>query len=102
VSTSKVIGERTAEKSVGNPNVMFELGWSLAKNKRPIVICQGEHSSKVAFDVRGIRHISYENTWMGVEALKKKIKDFIATTDRQTVSKKNKKVVFSTAQGSVS
>jgi len=73
-----------------NPNVMFELGWSLAKNKRPIVLCQGDHSSKVAFDVRGIRHISYENSWLGIEALKKKLKDFIATTERQSTVKKPK------------
>ena len=65
-----------------NPNVMFECGWALAKNKKPIVICQGDHTSKVAFDVRGIRHISYENSWLGVESLKKKLKDFIAATDR--------------------
>lgn len=74
-----------------NPNVMFELGWSLAKNKKPIVICQGEHTSKVAFDVRGIRHISYENSWLGIEALKKKLKDFITTTEKQTPGKKTKK-----------
>jgi hypothetical protein len=65
-----------------NPNVMFEFGWSLAKNKKPIVICQGEFSGKVAFDVRGIRHISYENSWLGVEALKKKLKEFIVSTDK--------------------
>jgi hypothetical protein len=73
-----------------NPNVMFELGWSLAKNKKPIVICQGEHTSKVAFDVRGIRHISYENSWLGVESLKKKLKDFIVTTEQHTPSPKAK------------
>jgi hypothetical protein len=74
-----------------NPNVMFELGWSLAMDKKPIVICQGDHASKVAFDVRGIRHISYENSWLGVEALKKKIKDFITTTEKHTVAKAPKK-----------
>lgn len=74
-----------------NPNVMFDLGWSLAKNKKPIVICQGDHSSKVAFDVRGIRHISYENSWLGVETLKKKMKDFIVTTEKQPGAKVGKK-----------
>jgi hypothetical protein len=71
-----------------NPNVMFELGWALAKEKKPIVICQGEHVNNMAFDVRGIRHISYENSWLGIEGLKKKIKDFISNTDKQPISKK--------------
>ncbi|MCJ7507124.1 MAG: nucleoside 2-deoxyribosyltransferase [candidate division Zixibacteria bacterium] len=74
-----------------NPNVMFELGWSLAKNKKPIVLCQGEHTSKVAFDVRGIRHISYENSWLGIEDLKKKLKNFISTTEKQSPIKPKKK-----------
>ncbi|MGO9405070.1 MAG: hypothetical protein ACLPVW_16530 [Terriglobales bacterium] len=74
-----------------NPNVMFELGWSLAKDKKPIVICQGEHTGKVAFDVRGIRHISYENSWLGVEQLKRKLKEFIAATEQQGGKKTAKK-----------
>jgi hypothetical protein len=71
--------------SGNNPNVMFEFGWALAKNKHPIVICQGEFASKVAFDVRGIRYISYENSWIGVEELKRKLKEFLAATDKQKV-----------------
>lgn len=63
----------------------------MAKNKRPIVICQGGPSRKVAFDVRGIRHITYENTWRGVEALKKKLKTFITATDQQSSPKKSMK-----------
>jgi hypothetical protein len=74
-----------------NPNVMFELGWSLAKNKKPVVICQGEHTSKVAFDVRGIRHISYENSWLGVEQLKKRLKEFIVATDQNGKKASKKK-----------
>ena len=81
-----------------NPNVMFEFGWSLAKNKKPIVICQGEYSSKVAFDVRGIRHISYENSWLGVEALKKKLKDFISSTDKSKTKGKTQKKKTSTGK----
>ncbi len=83
-----------------SPNVMFELGWSLAKNKKPIVICQGEYASKVAFDVRGIRHISYENSWLGIEALKKKIKEYIALTDKQPAIKKQTKQKTSKQNGS--
>jgi hypothetical protein len=74
-----------------NPNVMFELGWALAKNKKPIVICQGEHASKVAFDVQGIRHIAYENSWLGVESLKQKLKDFVAATEKHSPRKVAKK-----------
>jgi hypothetical protein len=91
---SGMAGVVVVDLTGNNPNVMFELGWSLAKNKRPIVICQGDHSSKVAFDVRGIRHITYENTWLGIEALKKKLKEFIAATDRQSSPKKTKKTVL--------
>lgn len=76
-----------------NPNVMFELGWSLAKNKKPIVICQGDHANKVAFDVRSIRFIPYENSWLGIEALKKKLKEFITTTEKHTKEQPKKKAV---------
>jgi hypothetical protein len=78
-----------------NANVMFELGFALAKDKKPIVICQGEHTNKISFDVRGIRHISYENSWLGIEELKKKIKEYISATDKQikkkAIRKKTKK-----------
>jgi hypothetical protein len=87
---SGMAGVVVVDLTGNNPNVMFELGWSLAKNKKPIVICQGEQSSKVAFDVRGIRHISYENSWLGIETLKGKLKDFVTATDKQTPNKKTK------------
>lgn len=74
-----------------NPNVMFEFGWALAKDKKPIVICQEEHTSKVPFDILNIRHISYENSWLGVEELKKGLKRFIASTNSQLSKKKVKK-----------
>jgi hypothetical protein len=76
--------------SDSNPNVMFEFGWSLAKNKKPIVICQGELTNKIPFDVRGIRYISYENSWLGIEALKKKMKEYIETSDKQIPPKKKR------------
>ena len=43
-----------ADITGNNPNVMFELGWALAKGKKPIVICQEEQTSKIPFD-----HIYY-------------------------------------------
>jgi len=87
---SALAGVVVVDLTGNNPNVMFELGWSLAKNKKPIVICQGEHSSKVAFDVRGISHISYENSWLGIETLKRKLKDFVTATDKQTPQRKTR------------
>lgn len=64
-----------------NPNVMFECGWALAHGKPIIAICQVGHSKNLAFDVKGIRHIKYENSWQGVEDLKGKLKPFIASTE---------------------
>ncbi len=75
-----------------NPNVMFEFGWALAKNKKPIVICQGEDTKKIPFDVRGIRYIPYENSWLGIENLKKKIKEYLNATDKQSPKKGKKNV----------
>lgn len=93
---SSMAGVVIVDLTGNNPNVMFELGWALGKNKQPIVICQGDQANNVAFDVRGIRHISYENSWLGIETLKKKLKEFITATDKsstkKSTSKKTKKV----------
>jgi hypothetical protein len=74
-----------------NPNVMFEFGWALAKNKKPIVICQGEETSKIPFDIRGIRYIAYENSWLGIENLKKKIKEYLQAANSSPVKRITRK-----------
>ena len=89
-----------ADITDNNPNVMFELGWALAKGKRPIIIRHHETSEEVPFDVYGLRRISYTATWTGIEELRKDIRKFIkATADAlktekekrgQQVEKKNK------------
>lgn len=63
-----------------NPNVMFELGWALAKAKKPIVIRQQDDPNQIPFDVHGIRYIPYANSWSGIENLFKQICKFIKST----------------------
>jgi nucleoside 2-deoxyribosyltransferase len=58
-----------------NPNVMFELGYALAKEKPNIIISQS--ADYLPFDIRNIRAIVYSNTWSGIEDLKVKVQDFL-------------------------
>lgn len=58
-----------------NPNVMFELGYALAKDKPNIIISQS--ADDLPFDIRNIRTIIYSNTWSGIEDLRGKIQTFL-------------------------
>jgi len=85
-----------ADITGNNPNVMFELGWALAKGKKPIVIRKQDDSNKVPFDVQGIRYISYLNTWSGIEKLYADICKFLRSTseilgEKPTEKKKDEK-----------
>ena len=61
-----------------NPNVMFELGYAIAKGKKNIVISQS--ADFLPFDIRNIRTIVYANTWSGIEELKGRIQEFLKET----------------------
>ncbi len=58
-----------------NPNVMFELGYALAKKKPYIIISQ--LTEYLPFDISQIRTIVYSNTWSGIEKLRDDISDFL-------------------------
>lgn len=58
-----------------NPNVMFELGYTLASQKPNIIISQS--ADYLPFDIRNIRTIIYTNSWSGIEELRTKIQDFL-------------------------
>ena len=58
-----------------NPNVMFELGYAIAKGKKNIIISQS--ADFLPFDIRNIRTIVYANTWSGVEELKTRVQEFL-------------------------
>ena len=58
-----------------NPNVMFELGYAIAKEKKNIIISQS--ADFLPFDIRNIRTIVYSNTWSGIEELKGRIQEFL-------------------------
>jgi hypothetical protein len=77
-----------------NPNVMFELGWSLARKKNLIVICQKNQTEKIPFDVKFIRYIEYINSWRGIEELVSNLKRFLLVTDAvvNTNKKSNLKI----------
>ncbi len=75
-----------------NPNVMFEFGWALALNKKPIVIRQQNDPKTLPFDVKDIRHIQYINSWSGIEKLSKDLCAFLKSTLNVTEKGINKKV----------
>lgn len=58
-----------------NPNVMFELGYAMAKRKPQIIISQS--AEFLPFDIRNIRTIVYKNTWAGIEDLSKRLGVFL-------------------------
>lgn len=58
-----------------NPNVMFELGYAIARDKKNIIISQS--ADYLPFDIRNIRTIVYSNTWSGIEDLKGRIQEFL-------------------------
>jgi hypothetical protein len=72
-----------------NPNVMFELGYALAKGKPNIIISQS--ADYLPFDIRNIRTIVYDNTWSGIEELRSKLKSFLQeSAPKGSASKKDK------------
>jgi len=73
-----------ADITGSNPNVLFELGYALAKAKDPIILCQRQDSGKVPFDISGIRRLEYIDSWQGIEQLTKDLKRFLLhTLDKQ-------------------
>lgn len=82
-----------------NPNVMFELGYTLAKNKPNIIISQS--ADYLPFDIRNIRTIVYQNSWSGIEELNGKIQDFLSEfSPHKAAAKKSKKAVAKKRQSS--
>jgi len=80
-----------------NSNVMFELGYAMAKEKDPIIISQHRESEKVPFDIAGIRRLEYHNTWQGIEILARKLKEYLQATSelqtkRESKSSKTRKI----------
>ncbi len=68
-----------------NPNVMFELGFTLAKNRPHIVISQS--TEFLTFDIKNVRTVIYRNCWKGIEDLHKELQKFI----KGTIGDKGKK-----------
>jgi len=75
-----------------NPNVIFELGWALAKGKTPIIIRQKDDNQPVPFDIQNYRHIKYVDSWSGVESLCKQITKFLKSTSGQSDRGKPKEI----------
>jgi len=80
-----------ADVTGNNPNVLFELGYALAKGKDPIIIVQRESSEKVPFDITGLRHIEYEDSWKGIEQLAKDLKKYLVMTSERQKKRKSRK-----------
>jgi hypothetical protein len=60
-----------------NPNVMFEVGYTFAKQKPYIIIAQS--AEDLPFDIKHIRTLVYKLGWSGVEDLFAELKEFIST-----------------------
>jgi len=58
-----------------NANVMFEFGFTLALNKKLVVISQS--TEYLTFDIKNLRTLIYRNTWQGIENLHKDLQPFI-------------------------
>jgi hypothetical protein len=69
-----------------NPNVMFELGYAIAKSKRNIIISQS--ADFLPFDIRNIRTIVYSNPWSGIEELKSRLQEFLKDSAHSKNSKR--------------
>ena len=76
-----------------NPNVMFELGYTLAEKKPHIIISQS--TDFLPFDIRNIRTIEYTNSWSGIEALRAQLAEYLkehkATKKPKTKAKPTRK-----------
>lgn len=84
-----------ADVTDNNPNVMFELGYAIAKSKPNIIISQS--SDYLPFDIRHLRTIVYANSWSGIEDLKVKLMEFLKEAPKNASSSKKitKKVASS-------
>lgn len=71
-----------------NPNVMFELGYAISKEKSLIIISQS--AEYLPFDIRQIRTIVCSNTWSGIEELCKKTQDFLKEFKKDQAKKATK------------
>ena len=72
-----------------NPNVMFELGYALAKGKPRIIITQSPEV--LPFDIRQIQAIEYANTWSGIEQLRDRVQEFLRDFRQSRLAKGRKK-----------
>ena len=72
-----------------NPNVMFELGYALAKGKERIIITQSPEV--LPFDIRQIQAIKYANTWSGIEELRDRVQEFLRNSKKSQRPKARKK-----------
>lgn len=78
-----------ADVTENNPNVMFELGYAIAKAKPNIIISQS--ADYLPFDIRFLRTIVYSNSWSGIEELRSKLVAFLKETLPQVVTPKQVK-----------
>ncbi len=73
-----------------NPNVMFELGFALAKGKPQIIISQS--TDYLPFDIRNLRTVVYQNSWVGIEQLQLRLYEFLRELpNQQKPSKKSRR-----------
>jgi predicted nucleotide-binding protein len=69
-----------------NPNVMFELGLAVGKQKTVIIISQSR--TELPFDIGQIRIIFYDNSWGGIEKLRRELERFLTQMSHEETAKR--------------
>jgi nucleoside 2-deoxyribosyltransferase len=73
-----------AEISIDNPNVWFELGFTIASQKEVVLICSDQRNSKFPFDIQHRRIIQYSiGSPRDFEQLKRQITDRIKAISKK-------------------
>ena len=74
-----------------NANVMFELGYALAKEKPQVIISQS--TDFLPFDIRNLRTVVYQDSWAGIEKLHARLIEFLRELprpDRRSMRRRRK------------
>ncbi|MFA5414402.1 MAG: hypothetical protein WC295_02810 [Methanoregula sp.] len=54
-----------ADISVDSPNVFYEIGYAVGKDKSPIILVDSKRKKKVPVDLQGLEVLRYEDIWDG-------------------------------------
>lgn len=67
-----------ADISIDSPNVFYEIGYAVGKNKPPIILVDSQRKDEIPADLRGLEVLRYEDNFDGLEPFKKELKGNLA------------------------